>query len=125
MGYYVHQSDTKFHIKRENIKPAFDELKIIKEPLAWASGLFSSGFKNLTDALEDVGWILEFDNATGDVVGISFESEKIGDEQIFFSAIAPYVTKGSFIEMCGEDGERWRWVFDGKTMKEVYPKVLW
>ena len=40
-------------------------------------------------------------------------------------AIAPYVEAGSYIEMYGEDGDKWRYVFDGKTVKEVYPKVEW
>lgn len=32
---------------------------------------------------------------------------------------------GSYIEMRGEDGALWRWVFDGKTCKEITAKITW
>ena len=29
------------------------------------------------------------------------------------------------IEYLGEDGDRFRYVFNGETCKEVYPKIEW
>lgn len=72
-------------------------------------------------------WRLVFDGMTGDVNKIEFESSdgKLGDEDILFNTIAPFVGEGSYIEMVGEDGEMWRWVFDGNTMKHVKPIITW
>ena len=55
----------------------------------------------------------------------SFEGEDSGSDFEMFKAIAPFVKSGSYIEMLGEDGERWRWVFDGTTCKEVYSTLVW
>jgi hypothetical protein len=40
-------------------------------------------------------------------------------------AIAPYVEENSYIEMVGEDGDRWRWVFKNGKCEEKYPEVIW
>ena len=37
---------------------------------------------------------------------------KIGDEEKFFAAIAPVVEDGSFLDVVGEDGEQWRWMWE-------------
>lgn len=55
----------------------------------------------------------------------SFEGEKSGSDFDMFQAIAPFVKAGSCIEMLGEDGERWRWVFDGATCRELYCTTVW
>jgi hypothetical protein len=31
----------------------------------------------------------------------------------------------SYIEMYGEDGDKWRWIFKNGKCEEVYPKVIW
>lgn len=43
-----------------------------------------------------------------------FSGEKLGDDFDIFVLLAPYINNG-YIEMVGEDGDRWRWIFkDGK-----------
>ena len=50
---------------------------------------------------------------------IYFEGEKYGDDDLIFNAIAPYVEDGSYIQMNGEDGAIWRWVFEnGKCVEK-------
>jgi len=56
------------------------------------------------------------------ITDILFEGEKIGNESSFFKAIAPFVKEGSFIEMVGEDGEKWRWVFENGQCVEKQAK---
>lgn len=41
-----------------------------------------------------------------------------------FNVIAPFVKRGSFLEMRGEDST-WRWVFNGKVCYEDYPEIIW
>ena len=61
----------------------------------------------------------------GNVTGISFHGDKMGEDYQMFQSIAPYVRSGSFIEMIGEDGEQWRWVFKDGKCREIIAKVSW
>ena len=38
--------------------------------------------------------------------------------------VGPYVEAGSYVEMRGEDGARWRYVFDGKQCVRKEPKII-
>jgi hypothetical protein len=62
---------------------------------------------------------------TGAIDSIQFAGTNLGDDEVFFEAIAPFVKKGSYIEMSGEDGDRWRWAFDGKTCVEKKAVISW
>lgn len=59
----------------------------------------------------------------GNVTGISFDGEKIGDEDHLFRAIAPFVTPGSWLEFQGEDGSRWRVTFTGTEVTHSYATI--
>ena len=80
--------------------------------------------KTLMEAMAAWRWEIE-ENESGDVISLNYTGEKLGDEQYLFGAIAPYVEKGSFIDMQGEDGAIWRWAFDGKELKEISGKVVY
>lgn len=58
----------------------------------------------------------------GDIVGIQFTGCFVPDMNLMKYAAA-YVTDGSFIEMCGEQNDYWRYVFKGGKLKEVEPKT--
>ncbi|PSR31229.1 MAG: hypothetical protein C7B46_17060 [Sulfobacillus benefaciens] len=70
-------------------------------------------------------WEGKFDPITGDLTPIDFAAEKPGDEAILFQALAPFVDAGSFVAMQGEDGDLWRWVFEGQQMREQFPQMTW
>jgi len=79
---------------------------------------------SLKDAMAAWRWHIEDSSIlSGDIIGIDFWGEKMGDDIILFKAIAPYVVKNSYIQMNGEDGCIWRWVFDGTTCKEVEAQI--
>ena len=78
----------------------------------------------LNEAFEAWRWNIALDEE-GSVVDLYFEGEKIGDDKILFDAIAPYVKEGSFIEMQGEDGALWRWVFSNGECEERYATIVW
>ena len=123
----MNQQDSKFLIKKENQGAAFraiQELGQTGEDFWWVK---ASDFANMTDllsALEEWRWEPDMDD-DGNVHGVRFTGEKIGADKQLFDAIAPFVEPGSFIEMRGEDNAMWRWVFDGTSCKEIYPKVKW
>ena len=53
-----------------------------------------------------------------------FSGEKLGDDYEMFKLIAPYINDG-YIEMSGEDAERWRWIFKDGKCEEKFPKIKW
>lgn len=61
----------------------------------------------------------------GNIIDISFVGDKIEDDLYAFKEIAPYVKEGSFIEMKGEDGAKWKWIFENGTCREVTAKFIW
>lgn len=128
MGYCMSQQETVFKIKRENHINALDAIKKLSgeetygNRFSWV-GDFSKT-KTLSGALECWRWE-PIQDEHYNIVDINFCGEKLGDDFTLFQAIAPYVESGSMIEMLGEDGAHWRWVFDGKTCKEQYAKLVW
>ncbi len=126
MGYCVTQTDSVFRIKKENQAAAFEAAKAMPDKdYHWVKKGWSKGLRDIYAVLEHWGYEPTLDDATGDIVDVSFSCEKLGEEFELFKAIAPFVEKGSYIEMNGEDGSLWRWKFNGKECKEVYAQVSW
>jgi hypothetical protein len=100
MGYCADMVSCKFYVKTEH-------------------------FGKVYKKLEDYGYAPETDDDSN-VTGLDFVGDKVAyDEDEMFEEIAPFVEDGSFIEMSGEDGARWRWVFSSGTVREVRAKVVW
>lgn len=92
---------------------------------SWVDDNFHK-INDLKDILEAWRWSPGFNEAgSGDIEEIEFTGEKAGDDFVLFDAIASFVEKGSFIEMVGEDGEMWRWLFDGKHCSEQKAKITY
>ena len=100
MGYYASKSRSSLHVRTENAG------RVLKK-------------------LENYGYLAELDDE-GNIIDLNFNGDKLAyDEDTMFQAIAPYVEDGNFIEMVGEDGDRWRWVFKDGKCKEVRAEVTW
>jgi hypothetical protein len=135
MGYCMNQMAARFQISKSNAPKALAAIKALagKETIGDSSGrhfswVATDDFVNsntLKEAMDAWRWSIEIDENTGDAINIYFNGEKLGDDTYLFEAIAPYVRAGSFIEMQGEDGCLWRWVFDGKTYREVSATITW
>ena len=137
MGYLIDQIDSNFHIGAEHLDEAIKEAKLLLTPevkeergasgrtwrgedvpitrhYSWVDEQGAFNAKTFKEVAEAFRWEIDLDDE-GNVYWISFNGEKYGgDEMVFLNAIAPYVKKGSYIEMQGEEGERWKWYFDGK-----------
>lgn len=75
------------------------------------------------DAMIAWRWILEED-INGDSHDPSFAGEKLGDEDILFSAIAPFVDDGCYIQVfCHDDESIWRWVFEHSQVRREYGSI--
>jgi hypothetical protein len=134
MGYYMNQMAQDFFIATENKQHALWAIKNLAghETIEDGSGRHYSwvdtkgylGADTLDRAMVAWRWEVSSDE-DGNIDGIYFSGQKLGDDYILMKAIAKYVQAGSYIEMSGEDGCLWRYVFDGDTCKEVYAEVIW
>jgi hypothetical protein len=131
MGYYMQVVDTKFRIKRENFGKALLAIKSLagKETygthFSWVNTPEFLKAETLEEGIKAWRWEAEVEGPSGDVTDISFRGEKLGDDELFFQVIAPFVEKGSFVEMSGDDNGRWRWFFDGYTVLDQTAKVTY
>ena len=135
MGYCIELIDSSFKMKKENFDNAFRDLKSLfvvenmtvcdtvngKEyyHFRWVDNEEVIESINMYELMESIRFPVEF-NGNGDICDIDFYGEKLGDDEIFLSALAPYVEDGSYIEFEGEDGYSWRWCFkNGKLVEET------
>jgi hypothetical protein len=135
MGYCMSQQESTFSIKPLNVPGALAAIKALagSETITDASGRHFSWVdtrefleaQTLPGAMKAWRWFLDSDDETDEIHDITFEGEKLGDDAVLFDAIAPFVEPGSYIEMLGEDGSLWRWVFDGKTCQEKSANISW
>ena len=132
MGYGMQQRDGHFRIAVEKLPAALLAVQAITEqkPREWGGSHFSSGM-TVPEMLEAWSWKALCDPATGDLIDLVFFGKQLGAEAFLFQALAPFVDAGSYLEMLGEDGEFWRWAFDGQHMREQFPqgvrqrRILW
>lgn len=127
MGWCMNLYDRKFGIKAGKKQAAFNALMELARKKDDYYGVASSVVlecHNLRDAVEVWGWDLEEDSSD-DIIDIHFNGEKLGEDLTLFETLAPFVTKGSFIEMTGDEASHWRWVFNGKTCVKKQAKVSW
>jgi hypothetical protein len=100
MGYSAIMTNSKFYVKTEN-------------------------FGRVHKPLNEYGYAPETDD-DGNITSVDFYGDKVAyDESDMFSKIAPFVADGSFIEMRGDDGDMWRWVFSGGAVREVRATITW
>ncbi len=133
MGYCIKMTDSKFGIKKENFENALKALKKVFIPeemtvtdfvkereiphFRWVSTDAVLNTTDILNALMHIRYKPVLDE-NGDIANVEFTGEKSGDERVFFTALAPFVEKGSYLAFEGEDGNRWTWKFDGKTVTE-------
>lgn len=137
MGYCMSQARAEFTISRSNHGPALKKLKELmkrtdlmrghvagQKAFAWVETDEVLRASSLSEAMEAFRWPVEHD-IEGNITAISFAGEKSGDDEHFFGCIAEFVGDGSFIEMHGEDGAMWRWIFSCGKVVEKHATVSW
>ena len=121
MGYYMTQRETKFKFKDgkdEEILNAIKDAVNKGNVTSWVDEITVNNSDIFQDALAECRWEYYKDD-------LWFEGEKLGSDYELFCAVAPFVEDGSYIEMSGEDGCLWRWVFENGKCMEVYPTITW
>lgn len=123
MGYYMDQRETKFKFKNGTDKEILSAIKnVVNEGKvsSWVDKNVVNKSTTFEDAIGECRWEYYKIDET-----LWFEGEKLGDDYNLFCAVAPFVEDGSYIEMSGEDGCLWRWVFENGKCKEIYPTITW
>lgn len=122
------QYDSDFKILAANKPAALDAIQRLagRETITDSTGRHFSWVSTddflradtLEEALKAWRWGTETDD-DGNTIGISFQGQKLGDDALLFEAIAPYVEDGSYIDMQGEDGSIWRWIFENGKVEDL------
>ena len=99
MGYCISMNYSEFFVSTENVGRVFAKAR--NAPYEFA-----------------------FDD-DGNITGIEHIGHNLGDDFEIFQSIAPFVAEGSFLDMSGEDGERWKWVFKGGNCHELKARLVW
>jgi hypothetical protein len=144
MGYYISLRASNFYIendKKEEALKLFKDNMLSRVDELGRGGCFAEGKKKETwfswtdtkrlqetqtieDVIKQFGWEPETDN-DGNIVDLYFDHDKMGQEDLLFDTIAPCVRAGSYLDMEGEEGDLWRWYFDGEQMLDQTGKVTY
>lgn len=122
----MNQVNSKFTMRLENQQKAFEAIQSLHgKNYSWVDPAFVKA-TDLVTIMKQWRWSPSVDDGDN-IVEIEFTGEKLGQDQIFFNAIAPYVEDGSFIEMKGSDDGHWKWSFENGKLKEytAYYDVVW
>lgn len=136
MGYNITLLEAKFCILAKNKDAALAAMKAM-DPEKKGHGYWggrkqwswvSQSEVNEAETVEDAMSVWRYSPITdeeGNISRVVYDGEKLGDEEVLFETIAPFVEDGSYIEMEGEDSFMWRWVFEGGKVSEVTPTISW
>lgn len=120
MSYYVNGGgEIKIPKAKEMEALAAVELGFVNA-IAWAS--LPATYVHLDEMLKAMGFELLDDE--GSIVVDNYPDAKSGDEAEIFELLSPFIDAGGHFEWHGEDGEHWRWEFDGEAMNTLTGKVV-
>lgn len=127
MGYRMDMTDANFFLPKESHSAALKAIQALVSKgqcYTWIRFKGDSSWERLEDAFSSWRWSVSFDDDEN-INNIQFDGTHSGDEEILLETLAPFVRSGSYIEMIGEDGGIWRWVFKDGEFGTVYPAVTW
>lgn len=127
MGYEFRVINSDWLLPKENFDEAYQSMRLLignetinKNYLPNLEGKPHFSFvdpeefetaPDLISALNAWRWkFFDFDDGLEEPELIG-EERKLGDDQLLFSVLAPYVKQGSYIDLMGEDCKIWRWEF--------------
>jgi len=126
MGYSISLVASLFEIAAEDKARVLKEVKeqLIGRKYGYVVASETLACDTLEELLEEWGWE-PTTNEAGDIVDLAFAAEKMGEDEVLWKVIAPWVRNGSYLEIVGEEGERWRWIFEAGTCIHKAAKIVW
>jgi hypothetical protein len=127
MGYCVDVDVTDVVIPADKVREAKKAIRKLHEGqdprrFSWVNANNFRG--SIASMLYEWRWETD-EEEDGSIVVTHFSGEKLGDDDHLWKALAPFVKAGGLIEWRGEDGDRWRYTFDGQKMVEQTATVSW
>ena len=115
-----------FGVKPPEVTEAINDLPQLhdRKSFSWVS-YPDGGFETLADAIDQWRFETEYNENETALVITYFVGEKLGDDEVFFHAIAPFVKSGAVVECYGEDHAAWRYLFEDGKCIEQQGKVVW
>lgn len=136
-GYSANLRDSSFFIAARRKREALAAIKDLFTPekierlgsygkYSWVNTGDALAARSLPTMMGEWGWPVELDE-DDNVVGIQFDAgdNKLGSEPALWGALAPFVRAGSYLAMVGEDGEHWRWWFDGRNCYRQEARIVY
>ena len=142
MGYYIHMREQDFFLPVDKLEEAhaamialdkthddqkhggsWQEGKKVDRWFSWMPTNYASTLATAQAILEELGFDVQLDEM-GNIISLHYDS-KIGQEELFLKAIAPFVREGSYINWVGEDGAHWQHYFDGTKLIEKHGQVIY
>jgi hypothetical protein len=138
MGYAMHLLKAEVFIFRRDHEKALQSIKDLFQStstgpprkfanthaFAWVDTARVLDAATLHDALDAWRWMVLDEDESGNITELDFTGEKLGNDEVLFRALAPYVREGSQIQMAGGDGAIWRWFFYGRAVHRQDGKVV-
>lgn len=128
MGYRIWTSDSNFKIMASDVPAAYEAIQKIEAPYEAQIEHFTYfpltvKFVVILEKLFGFSTIITDDFTITDIKYIWEKST--GVETKLMEALAPFVVSGSYIEMHGESGGQWRYVFKDGKFETKLPKIIW
>jgi len=125
MGYCIRLVDYDFILAAAEKQAALLAIKAMPDiRYPWVNFDDVKRAKTLEEAMYVWNYRAEVDKG-GNIIGVEFCADKMGNEELMFRAIAPFVKGGSYLEFTGEDDARWRWKFVNGVLKNLDAKIVW
>jgi len=64
-------------------------------------------------------------DAQGNITSFYFDGSDMGDDEALYRSLAPYMRDGSFLEICNEMGNIWRWTYHDGVCASIDPIMHW
>jgi len=142
MGYYISLGASNWHLPAEHEEAALQVLKDLNKPennhlkrggsytggektmhwYAWMPSDYDEHVTSVEGVLNMLGFETHRDESG---TTITFYDQKQGNEDIFLNALAPFMADGSYIDWTGEDGARWRFIYEGGKMYVQEAITVW
>lgn len=141
MGYCVDMSIDGVIISKKNVDRALRAINNLFMPgnlkraggASWTNGVETKHYSwvrtpidPFTDIIKALAeWRYQAAlSGSGDVIVEYFTGEKLGDDDILWTALGPFVNPGGQIFCSGEDGAAWKWTFNG-SFNEISARLIY
>lgn len=114
-------------IKKDDIPKVVEALNKLGrsgERLSWIDTSRLATSTDIDELMYEIRWP-GFVNDDGDFEIEYFSGEKYGSDEEVFKVLAPFFPDDAYIEMQGEEGELWRWIFKDGKCEEKSPTIIW